>query len=87
MHLYRVIIRADRRLDGISKRTDNPNTLTLQSIGTNDSPRDPFSMVSLHVIMSVHGLYLHYVYGYIPGISSYVMISVSTPPLNKYPAH
>ena len=32
----------DRRSDGLSTRTDDPNTLTHQSDGTHDAPRDPF---------------------------------------------
>ena len=32
-----------RRSDSISTRTDGPNTLTLQSAGTNDTPREPVS--------------------------------------------
>ena len=40
MHPYRVILRKYRRSDGLYMRQDVPNTLTCQSAGTNDAPRD-----------------------------------------------
>ena len=41
MHLDIKIIRSYRRSDGIYTRLDDPNTLTRQSDGTNDAPREP----------------------------------------------
>ena len=41
MYPYIVIVRRDRRSDGISIIPDESNTLTRQSAGRNASPRDP----------------------------------------------
>ena len=41
MHPDRGILRTYRRLDGISTRPDNHNTLTNQSSDTKNEPRDP----------------------------------------------
>ena len=40
MHPERVIVLTYRRLDNISKRQDDQNTLTRQSADTNNAPRD-----------------------------------------------
>ena len=41
MHPDREIFRMDRRSDGLSMIPYDPNTLIIQSSGTNDAPRDP----------------------------------------------
>ena len=40
MHPDREIVRTNRRSDGLSTRPDDPNTLTHQSAGTNNTCRD-----------------------------------------------
>ena len=40
MHPYRGIVRTYIRSYGLSMISDNPNTLTVQSSGTNNTPRD-----------------------------------------------
>ena len=41
MHPYIGILRTYRRSDGLYTIPDGPNTITCQSDGTNDVPRDP----------------------------------------------
>ena len=41
MHPDRGILHTDRWSDGLSARPDVPNTLTLQSVGMNNAPRNP----------------------------------------------
>ena len=41
MHPERGIVRTYRRLDGLSTRPDDQNTLTCQSADTNYAPRGP----------------------------------------------
>ena len=41
MHLDILIFRTDRHSDGLSTIPDDLNTLTLQSAGMNNTPRDP----------------------------------------------
>ena len=55
MHPDRVIVRTYTRPDGLSTRPDYQNTLTRQSVNTNNAPRDPASASPLHGILSGHG--------------------------------
>ena len=41
MNPYRVRVCMDRFSDGLSIRSNGPNTLTCQSSGTNNDPSDP----------------------------------------------
>ena len=41
MYPYREMVRTYRCLYGLSTRLDDPETLTSQSTGTNNAPRDP----------------------------------------------
>ena len=54
MHPDREIVHMTRRSYGIYTRPDIPNTLTHQSSGTNDTPREP-----LHSPLQVHDWAVH----------------------------
>ena len=41
MYLYTGIVHTYRQSDGISTILDDSNTITSQSAGTNDAPKDP----------------------------------------------
>ena len=64
MHPYRGILRMEKWSDGLSTIPGDPNTLTRQSSGTNDAPRD-----LLHGLVtwntSRHGPYYVYTYVYV----------------------
>ena len=59
MHPYQEIVCMDRHSDGIPMETDDPNTLTCQSVATNDAPKDPHPTAPLHGILPGHGPSLH----------------------------
>ena len=60
MHPDRVIVCMDIFSDGLSMRQDGPNTLTCQSTGMHDAPRDPLHgpVIGHHVYEIFCGLNL-----------------------------
>ena len=48
----REIFSTDIQLDGLSTRPGDPNTLTIQSADTNDTPRDPLQGPIITIIIT-----------------------------------
>ena len=93
MHPYRGILHKYRRLDGLSTRPYDQNTLTHQSTDTNDAPRDPpprpryMKSCPDTALLYATALSTSTAISTTPCISAAAMITASTAPLRQDIAH